>query len=86
MNCSIILQVVEVAGNGGLLDAVEDLTFLPGLNLEGFPNRDSTVYARTYNIGSARTVIRGTVRYKVIYSFHVSSYMLVDKNKNWEFS
>ncbi|CAG5121208.1 unnamed protein product [Candidula unifasciata] len=57
-------KVIEIAGNGGLLDAVEDLTFLPGLNLEGFPNRDSTVYARTYGIDSAHTVLRGTVRYK----------------------
>ncbi|XP_059138929.1 alpha-aminoadipic semialdehyde synthase, mitochondrial-like [Physella acuta] len=57
-------KIVEVLGNGGLLDAVENLTFMPGLNLEGFPNRDSTVYASEYGIESAHTILRGTIRYK----------------------
>ncbi|CAG5131011.1 unnamed protein product [Candidula unifasciata] len=57
-------KVVEIPGKGGLLDAVEDLTFLPGLNLEGFPNRDSTIYGKEYGIESARTILRGTIRYK----------------------
>ena len=38
---------------------------MPGLNLEGFPNRDSTKYKKLYNIENAKTIIRGTVRYKV---------------------
>ena len=58
-------QIVEVPGNGGLMDATEQLDFLPGFNLEGFPNRDSTKYAESYNIKSAATVLRGTLRYKV---------------------
>ncbi|BFZ08759.1 hypothetical protein BsWGS_11797 [Bradybaena similaris] len=57
-------ELIEIPGKGGLLDAVEDLTFLPGLNLEGFPNRDSTAYVKEYGIESARTIIRGTIRYK----------------------
>lgn len=65
------VQIVEIPGKGGLLDAVEDLTFLPGLNLEGFPNRDSTAYVKEYGIESARTIIRGTIRYKVSMFFFI---------------
>jgi alpha-aminoadipic semialdehyde synthase len=61
--------VVNVPGNGGLLDAVQDLDFMPGFNIEGFPNRDSTVYLKEYNIESAKTVLRGTIRYKVLRLF-----------------
>ncbi|CAG2186034.1 AASS [Mytilus edulis] len=50
--------------SGGLLDAPEDLTFLPGFNLEGIPNRDSTKYTSLYGIESAKTMLRGTIRYK----------------------
>lgn len=57
-------KVIEIPGQGGLLDAVEDLTFMPGFNLEGFPNRDSTIYSAEYGIGSAHTILRGTIRYK----------------------
>ncbi|XP_053378089.1 alpha-aminoadipic semialdehyde synthase, mitochondrial-like isoform X2 [Mercenaria mercenaria] len=57
-------KVVEIAGNGGLLDAVEELTFMPGFNIEGFPNRDSTKYTSEYGIDNAHTCIRGTIRYK----------------------
>lgn len=49
---------------GGLLDATEPLDFLPGYNLEGYPNRDSTHYATEYDIKNAETVFRGTLRYK----------------------
>lgn len=62
---TVNFQVVEISGNGGLLDATEELRFLPGFNLEGYPNRDSTHYAAAYNITSASTVLRGTIRYKV---------------------
>lgn len=58
-------KVVEVAGGGGLLKSVFDLDILPGFNLEGFPNRDSTVYSQLYGIDSADTILRGTLRYKV---------------------
>lgn len=56
--------VMEIPGNGGLLDAVQDLDFMPGFNFEGFPNRDSTMYIDEYSIQSAKTVLRGTIRYK----------------------
>ncbi|XP_076468857.1 alpha-aminoadipic semialdehyde synthase, mitochondrial-like isoform X2 [Babylonia areolata] len=57
-------KIVEIPGNGGLMNATETLDFLPGFNLEGFPNRDSTQYAESYGIQSADTVLRGTIRYK----------------------
>lgn len=62
---NLYLQVVDVPGNGGLLDSAVDLDFMPGFNLEGYPNRDSTVYLDSYNIKDAHTCLRGTIRYKV---------------------
>ena len=59
------LQVVEVGPGGNLLDSTHELNLMPGFNLEGFPNRDSTMYTSEYGIESARTCIRGTLRYKV---------------------
>lgn len=55
---------MEVAPGGSLLDTTEDFSFLPGLALEGFPNRDSTVYGNLYGITEAQTILRGTLRYK----------------------
>jgi hypothetical protein len=37
----------------------------PGFRLESYPNRDSTVYKERYNIPTADTVVRGTLRYEV---------------------
>ncbi|XP_064486765.1 alpha-aminoadipic semialdehyde synthase, mitochondrial-like isoform X2 [Ornithodoros turicata] len=55
---------MEVPAGGGLLDSVKDIGFLPGFNLEGYPNRDSLVYKSIYGINNAHTVLRGTLRYK----------------------
>jgi len=55
---------VMIEPNGGLLEAARDMNFLPGFNLEGFPNRDSTKYGDLYGINEANTVLRGTLRYK----------------------
>uniref|UniRef100_A0A8C5AVS0 Aminoadipate-semialdehyde synthase n=1 Tax=Gadus morhua TaxID=8049 RepID=A0A8C5AVS0_GADMO len=57
-------QVRPTAG-GSLMEAGVPMDFLPGFNLEGFPNRDSTKYAEPYGIQDAHTLIRGTLRYKV---------------------
>ncbi|GFR85423.1 alpha-aminoadipic semialdehyde synthase, mitochondrial [Elysia marginata] len=57
-------KVIEIPSGGALLDEVESLDFLPGFNVEGYPNRDSTMYASEYGIGSASTLLRGTIRYK----------------------
>lgn len=46
------------------MDRTMDIDFLTGFNLEGIPNRDSTVYRDLYGIQTADTVLRGTLRYK----------------------
>ncbi|KAJ7426189.1 Alpha-aminoadipic semialdehyde synthase, mitochondrial [Willisornis vidua] len=56
--------VINIPAGGALLDSVTPMDFFPGLNLEGFPNRDSTKYAEPYGIQTARTLLRGTLRYK----------------------
>lgn len=58
-------QVINIPAGGALLDSVTAMDFYPGLNLEGFPNRDSTKYAEPYGIQTAHTLLRGTLRYKV---------------------
>ena len=52
---------------GMLMDSsnVQEIKFLPGFNLEGYFNRDSTQYIFAYGIPTAHTVQRGTLRYKV---------------------
>lgn len=57
-------KIVEIEGDGGLLKACKSMDFLPGFHLEGFPNRDSLPYSKMYNIESAHTILRGTLRYR----------------------
>lgn len=38
---------------------------LPDVDFEGYYNRDSTKYIGIYDIQEAKTVIRGTYRYRV---------------------
>ena len=58
-------QVVEIpAGGVDLLQSAKPYDFLPGLNLEGYSNRDSLHYLKEYGIESATTCMRGTLRYK----------------------
>nr|XP_043891753.1 alpha-aminoadipic semialdehyde synthase, mitochondrial isoform X1 [Solea senegalensis]XP_043891754.1 alpha-aminoadipic semialdehyde synthase, mitochondrial isoform X1 [Solea senegalensis]XP_043891755.1 alpha-aminoadipic semialdehyde synthase, mitochondrial isoform X1 [Solea senegalensis] len=57
-------QVVNVPAGGSLMEASMPMDFLPGFNLEGFPNRNSTIYAEPYGIQTAHTLIRGTLRFK----------------------
>lgn len=57
-------KVQEIPAGGSLLDNFHEVDFLPGFNLEGYPNRDSIIYQSTYGINSAQTVLRGTLRYK----------------------
>lgn len=55
-------QIVEILGGGDLMSAPKHLNFLPGFALEGFPNRDSTIYGELYGLGSnVNTLLRGTV-------------------------
>lgn len=59
------LQVLEIFGNGGLLDVVQDLDFMFGFNFEGFFNRDLIMYIDEYSIQLVKIVFRGIIRYKV---------------------
>ena len=67
-------NVVTVDSNGGLLDSVSSMDFLPGFSLEGYPNRDSTIYGELYGIREAHTLLRGTLRYagKLYFTFVVA--------------
>ncbi|XP_036616026.1 alpha-aminoadipic semialdehyde synthase, mitochondrial [Trichosurus vulpecula] len=56
-------EVIE-AGGASFLDYVTPMDYFPGLNLEGYPNRDSTKYAEIYDIPSVHTLLRGSLRYK----------------------
>ena len=55
---------MTVDKDGGLLESVDPMDFLPGFSLEGYPNRDSTIYGELYGIREAHTLLRGTLRYK----------------------
>ncbi|KAG7257700.1 hypothetical protein CRUP_031902, partial [Coryphaenoides rupestris] len=57
-------QVVQIPAGGTLMESASPMDFLPGFNLEGFPNRDSTKYAEPYGIQDAHTLVRGTLRFK----------------------
>jgi len=51
---------------GALMDAARNLNFLNGFNLEGYPNRDSTVYKSIYGISRAHTILRGSIRFDAL--------------------
>ena len=57
---------------GKLLNNVTPLEIFPGFHLEGFPNRDSTHYAESYDIRDAHTMLRGTIRYHVRIPYFLS--------------
>ena len=64
------------------------MDYFPGLNLESYPNRDSTKYAEIYGIPSAHTLLRGTLRYKVsgsIWDDHVACFDISDVNTEFFF-
>ena len=73
-------KVVTVDPNGGLLDASMPMNFLPGFNVEGYPNRDSTIYGELYGIREAHTLLRGTLRYAGNYLLGSNHYNIVDRN------
>ncbi|PIO65528.1 alanine dehydrogenase/PNT domain protein [Teladorsagia circumcincta] len=58
-------KVVDIP-SGKVIDHLYPIDFMPGFNLIGYGNRDSTKYADIYGLGSeCKTLIRGTLRYKV---------------------
>jgi len=59
------LQIEEVPAGSRVMEIARPVDLYPGLELEGFPNRDSTKYVDVYGIPEAHTVLRGTLRYKV---------------------
>ena len=71
--------MVTVDPNGGLLDASMPMNFLPGFNVEGYPNRDSTIYGELYGIREAHTLLRGTLRYAGWYLFVSNPFTIVHK-------
>jgi alpha-aminoadipic semialdehyde synthase len=58
-------KTIEIAGQGALLEqGSSSVSFLPGFNLEAYPNRDSISYIDKYKINTVNTILRGTLRYK----------------------
>ncbi|VDO37093.1 unnamed protein product [Haemonchus placei] len=57
-------KIVEIP-SGKVVDHLYPIEFMPGFNLIGYGNRDSTKYADIYGLDSdCKTLIRGTLRYK----------------------
>lgn len=56
-------KVVEVEGKE-LMATAKPYYIYPGFAFVAYPNRDSTNYAKLYNIPEAQTIIRGTLRYQ----------------------
>ncbi|XP_060849118.1 alpha-aminoadipic semialdehyde synthase, mitochondrial [Rhopalosiphum padi] len=58
-------EIIDIPAGGALMNSTMELDFLPGFSFEGFPNRDSTRYAKLYGIAAeVQTMLRGTIRYK----------------------
>lgn len=56
---------MEYQAGGELMERAESVPLYPGIELEGFPNRDSVAYIDMYGVQEAHTFLRGTLRYKV---------------------
>ncbi|CAF3408833.1 unnamed protein product [Rotaria sp. Silwood1] len=58
-------KVVEFEANGGVMEnGCTTPNFLPGFNLECYPNRDSIKYIDSLQLETVHTILRGTLRYK----------------------
>jgi len=56
-------RLVEIQGNS-IFQHKQHVDIFPGFNLEGIPNRDSTIYAQAYGISDeVKTMFRGTLRF-----------------------
>lgn len=59
-------KVVEIEGDGGVLNNLYPIDYMPGFSLIGYPNRDSTKYSEIYGLGpECKTLLRGTLRFKL---------------------
>ncbi|KAM7438042.1 hypothetical protein ABFA07_012446 [Porites harrisoni] len=57
-------KTVDVAAGGSLLNEIKPTNMFPGYRLECYPNRDSLAYGDLYDIRTANTILRGTLRYE----------------------
>jgi alpha-aminoadipic semialdehyde synthase len=57
-------ELVDIPQGGDILKIAREENLYPDLPMESYPNRDSTKYKEIYNIPEARTIIRGTLRYR----------------------
>lgn len=68
-------KIVEIEGGGGVLDDLYQIDFMPGFNLVGYANRDSTKYVSIYGVeNECQTLLRGTLRYNVKTSFKLINF------------
>lgn len=58
-------EIKEISGKDLLSSAKEVTNVHPFLMFEGLPNRDSLKYKKLYGLKDAKTMFRGTLRYKV---------------------
>ena len=47
------------------MNEIKPTNMFPGYRLECYPNRDSLAYGDLYDIRTANTILRGTLRYEV---------------------
>ncbi|KAI9908468.1 hypothetical protein PsorP6_004023 [Peronosclerospora sorghi] len=77
-------QVIHVSGQD-LLNSSERVNFLPALNIEQIPNRDSLPYGEIYGIKDAQSLYRGTLRYggccQILYQLQKLGLFDVDTSK-----
>uniref|UniRef100_A0AC35U4V7 Saccharopine dehydrogenase n=1 Tax=Rhabditophanes sp. KR3021 TaxID=114890 RepID=A0AC35U4V7_9BILA len=58
-------KLVDIPAGGEVINQLYPINFMPGFNLIGYANRDSTKYNDIYGINEeCQTMIRGTLRYK----------------------
>ncbi|CAF4383073.1 unnamed protein product, partial [Rotaria sp. Silwood2] len=58
-------KIVQLEANGGVMEnGCTTPNFLPGFNLECYPNQDSTKYIDSLQLDTVHTILRGTLRYK----------------------
>lgn len=54
--------MIDISSDDLLKQYFPDVPVIEEFGLEGIANRNSLPYANTYNLGSPRTVLRGTLR------------------------
>ncbi|CAF0984180.1 unnamed protein product [Rotaria sp. Silwood1] len=58
-------KIIQLEANGDVMkNGCTTPNFLPGFNLECYPNQDSTKYIDSFQLDTVHTIFRGTLRYK----------------------